>query len=218
MNTKKYLIIAGVTVVILGGIFASTLAAVNYFYPKPMIVQINSNGTVLLRGTVNSVSINSLTVKGWGGSWIVNTSSSTQFMPGSNISQFKVGDFVGVQGTVNQNASWMIDATLIRDWTVKQVQNNKPECTTDADCPQLGISCSPTATTCSDNKCVNGKCTIVSYPNPRPVPPPITGQCNVHPDANGNCPAGCVNYGNPLGCVTQEYKDYCSFHPGQCPL
>jgi hypothetical protein len=176
MNTKKYLIIAGITVVLLGGISSSTLAAINYFYPKPMVVQISSGGNVLLRGTINSVNSNSITVKGWGGNWVVNTSSSTQFVPGSDMSQFKAGDFVGVQGNVSQSASWTIDATLVRDWTQKQPAQNQTN-----------------------------------------SPPPI-GQCG-QPDAQGKCPAGCMYYGNPLGCVTQEYYAYCNGYPrGNCPV
>ncbi len=43
-----------------------------------------------------------------------------------------------------------------------------------------------------------------------------TGSCSAVPDANGVCPAGCVNYGNPLGCVTQQYYDECQTQGG-CP-
>ena len=32
-------------------------------------------------------------------------------------------------------------------------------------------------------------------------------KCNADPDASGNCPEGCVDYGPPLGCVTQDYYD-----------
>lgn len=49
-----------------------------------------------------------------------------------------------------------------------------------------------------------------------PTPPPNT--CNgTQPDSAGNCPAGCVNYGVPLGCVSQEYMNYCS-SGGMCPI
>ncbi len=123
MNTKKYLIIAGAGIIILGGIFISVLAAINYFYPKPMVVQISPNGNVLLRGTVVSVGSNSLAIKSWAGDWTINISPSTEFMPNTNISQFKTGDFIDVQGYVNQNGSWTIDATSVSDLTQNQNQN-----------------------------------------------------------------------------------------------
>jgi thiosulfate dehydrogenase [quinone] large subunit len=42
---------------------------------------------------------------------------------------------------------------------------------------------------------------------------------NVH-DTNGQCPDGYVYYGNPLGCVTQDYYNYCfnQYPRGNCPL
>ena len=49
-----------------------------------------------------------------------------------------------------------------------------------------------------------------------PIPPPPVVSCNAQPDANGACPDGCVNYGVPLGCITQEYADYCNTH--SCPI
>lgn len=40
--------------------------------------------------------------------------------------------------------------------------------------------------------------------------------CNTGSIRNENCPPGCVNYGMPLGCVTQEYYDNCK-KTGGCP-
>ncbi len=88
-----------------------------------MIVQVGPAGKVLLRGIIDSVSNGSLTVKSWGGDWTVNVSGATQVLPvavGNDLTQFKAGDFVGVQGTVSQSASWTIDAMLVRDWTYRQ--------------------------------------------------------------------------------------------------
>jgi len=90
-------------------------------HAEPMMLQIEPKGNALLRGTINSVASNSLVVKSWGGNWTVNFSSSTKLMP-NDIAQFKVGDFIGVQGTVNQASSWTIDATLIRN-RVPEVKN-----------------------------------------------------------------------------------------------
>lgn len=97
------------------------------------------------------------------------------------------------------------------------------------------IACTQEAKQCSDGSyvsrtgpnCEFAQCPISNpnptpNPNPKPTPilPPDTGQCDVKPDAQGNCPAGCVNYGNPLGCVTQEYYDYCWSGPQNqnCPV
>ena len=87
---------------------------------QPMVLQVNKNGNVLLRGTVSSVSSSSVTVKSWGGDWIINVSSSAKVLPqGAAVSSFQTGDFVGVQGTVDSSASWTINATLIRDWAAR---------------------------------------------------------------------------------------------------
>lgn len=91
-----------------------------------MLLQVGPAGKALLRGTIASVSSGSITVKSWGGDWTVNVSSSAHLLPqGADLSSFQVGDFVGVQGSVNQDASWTIDATLIRDWTARQALNQE---------------------------------------------------------------------------------------------
>ena len=97
-------------------------------HAEPMMLQIEPKGNALLRGTINSVASNSLVVKSWGGNWTVNFSSSTKLMP-NDIAQFKVGDFIGVQGTVNQASSWTIDATLMRDRVTgdKNSRDNKED-------------------------------------------------------------------------------------------
>ncbi len=114
--TKKYLVGIGVGIVVLGSACALAFAA----YSHPIVVQIGSNGNILLRGTIDAVATNALTVKSWGGEWTVNISSSTHLTPGNSISQFKAGDFVGVQGSISKTASWTVDATVVRDWTVGQ--------------------------------------------------------------------------------------------------
>ena len=131
MTAKKILIGAGaVATILIGG--ASLVIAqndtsiqpsttvVSDSRPQPMIVNIGPGGKTLLRGEIKTVGSSSLTVKSWGGDWIINISSSTQLMPKTDISQFAVGDFIGVQGMVNQSASLTIDATLVRNWTAKR--------------------------------------------------------------------------------------------------
>lgn len=96
---------------------------------QPMVLEIGPAGRVLMRGTISAVGTNSLTVKGWGGDWVVNIVSSTVLAPkAADMTQFAVGDFVGVQGMVSTSAAWTIDASLVRNWTVrKQITENKQE-------------------------------------------------------------------------------------------
>lgn len=100
-------------------------------HSQPTVLEITGTGKAMLRGTVDSVGSGSLTVKSWGGDWTINISSSTKLNP-TDMSQFKAGDLVGIQGTVHQGANWTIDASLVRDWTVvgtvnQQEKQNKRE-------------------------------------------------------------------------------------------
>ena len=130
MISKKYIIASVVTI-----LFSSTMVVFaedsNQQTIKPihteeiklpqMVVQIGPDGRTLLRGTIDTVGSTSLTVKSWGGNWIINISSSTKLMPTTDISKFKAGDFVGVQGVATTSGTWAIDASLIRDWTAEKV-------------------------------------------------------------------------------------------------
>ncbi len=134
MNTKKYIAIASVTTMLLSGammVSAESNSTGNVMpakSDKKMVLQISQEGKVLLRGTVSAVGTTSLTVKSWGGDWVVNTSLTTKFAPGTTMSQVKVGDFVGVQGMVLTGPAWTIDASLVRNWTEKRmVKENKEE-------------------------------------------------------------------------------------------
>lgn len=95
---------------------------------QPMVLEVGPTGRVLMRGTVEAVGTNSLTVKSWGGSWVVNIASTTSLAPKTDISQFAAGDFVGVQGAMSASAMWTIDATLVRNWTErKEIKIEKKE-------------------------------------------------------------------------------------------
>ena len=63
---------------------------------------------------------------------------------------------------------------------------------------------------------------FLSTPKPSSTPntTPVSNgnKCDVDPDENGNCPAGCVNYGVPLGCVTPEYYEECMSGKRSCPI
>lgn len=133
MTVKKYIIGAGLVATVLGGVASMALAedttqktASNGSPEKqPMIIEIGPAGKALLRGTVKAVGANSLTVKSWGGDWIINIFPNTNVMPKND---FRVGDFVGVQGSVNRNAAWTIDAKIVRNRTErKEAQTNKKD-------------------------------------------------------------------------------------------
>lgn len=135
MNIKKYVIYGGLAATLLVGVASLALAEDDNFnkammgkHEGPdMKVEIGPQGRTLLRGTIKTVSTGSLTVTSWGGDWMVNISSSANVMP-SDMTQFKVGDFVGVQGMINKTSVWTVDAMLVRDWTLKQAeQTNKQE-------------------------------------------------------------------------------------------
>jgi hypothetical protein len=86
------------------------------------ILQVGSGGKVMLRGTIASISGNSLTVTSWGGPWTVNVDSGAEILPtaaNKDITKFKTGDFIGVQGTVSQSANFTINATIVRDRTYR---------------------------------------------------------------------------------------------------
>ena len=97
-------------------------SAVTTIQPRtePMVLEIGAAGRVLLRGTVESASADSLTVKSWGGSWTITVPASAEVLPhGTAVSGFGQGDFVGVLGTVNQSAGFTIDAKIVHDWTAR---------------------------------------------------------------------------------------------------
>lgn len=139
MNTKKYLVYAGVTATILGGVASLVLAedkmreerfnkAMMGEHEGPeMIVKIGPNGKTTLRGTVKTVGSGSLVVTSWGGDWVVNIPASANVMPTSDLTKFKAGDFVGVQGDVNKTMAWTVDARIVRDWSIKKAEQESKE-------------------------------------------------------------------------------------------
>ena len=138
MDTKKIVISAGVVATMLVS-FSSLALAENMSLNTglmmvkegkemavragtQMILQVNHNGKALMRGTIESVGTSSIMVKTWGGVWTVNIGSSAKLFPGTDMSQFKAGDFVGVQGQVSETAALTIDAAIVRNWTVKKAE------------------------------------------------------------------------------------------------
>lgn len=143
MISKKYIIIAGAAATILVGtaslVFAENTIIGQTTNTKPItqmrgdggqqaVLQVGPDGKVLMRGTIVSVGTTSLVVKSWGGEWTVNVSADTNLAPlTTGISQFTVGEFVGVQGIVSQSAAWTIDAKLVRNWTGKKMMMENRE-------------------------------------------------------------------------------------------
>ena len=151
MNVKKYLAYAGIASVILAGATSMVLAEGMGNWHKAgehddemqmkihdgidkaeragtqMILQIGPAGKVTMRGIVDLVTVttpgNSIAVKTWGGVWKVNISSNTQVLPTSDLTQIKVGDFVGVHGDVNKTTAFTIDADTVKDWNIKNREN-----------------------------------------------------------------------------------------------
>ncbi len=128
--TQKTLVMFGIigSLAFAGVAFAQTTATTPTVTApaQQTLLQVSPAGRVLLRGTIDSVSSGSVLVKSWGGDWTVNIPVSAQVLPqGVAASDFKTGDFVGVQGTINQSANWTVDSTLVRDWTARQALNQE---------------------------------------------------------------------------------------------
>jgi hypothetical protein len=107
------------------------------------VLQVQAGGQALLRGTIDSIGSNSLMIKSWCGDWTVNVGASAQILPaavGRDLTQFKTGDFVGVQGMVSQTANFTIDATLVRDRTAEQtmVQERQQNIESERETKNLG--------------------------------------------------------------------------------
>lgn len=87
-------------------------------YPAPMVVDIDNSGNALVRGVVQSVTADTITVQSWGGTWIIRTgANSVVFSQSSDLTGIGAGDFVGAQGTVAPGETAVLNATIVRDWT-----------------------------------------------------------------------------------------------------
>lgn len=90
---------------------------------QPMVLQVGPAGKVLIRGDIVSTASGSLVLKSWGGNWTINIPSGSEILPAaaaSDVTKFQAGDYVGVQGTVSTDAPWTINASVVRDWTMRQ--------------------------------------------------------------------------------------------------
>lgn len=93
---------------------------------SPMIVNIGPKGNVLMRGiVVGDHSVDSIKVKSWGGSWEVKISTATKVTSVNGvIGDFQDGDFVGVLGTISTDGSFLVNASIVREWRQKGVQES----------------------------------------------------------------------------------------------
>lgn len=95
----------------------------------PQVVEIGTDGSVLLRGTAQvmtgttTAQGTALLISSWGGLWTVRVSSATDVAagPADSIASISPGDFVGVIGTISASDDWTIDATVVRDWTTTPI-------------------------------------------------------------------------------------------------
>lgn len=86
-------------------------------------VQIGPEGNALIRGVVNAVGTNSITLSSWGGAWTIMVGADTEIMPKStttSLGMIKQGDFVGVNGTVDTTQAWTVNARVVRDVDAQQ--------------------------------------------------------------------------------------------------
>ena len=97
---------------------------------SPMSVNIGAGGHASVTGTVSAVGSGTITVKSWGGNWVVRLSSATTVTPHtgviSDVSNIKLGDSVTVAGAAASDGSMTIDAKTVRDPAkVKALENEK---------------------------------------------------------------------------------------------
>ena len=91
---------------------------------------IGSDGSVLLRGAkVTAIATSSITVaQTWGSyvsTWVVNISTSTELLRRydgkSSLSEFSVGDYVAIRGTLDTTAAAAtVNAKIIRDYSIQK--------------------------------------------------------------------------------------------------
>lgn len=84
--------------------------------PMPMIVDIDRDGTALVRGVVQSVGTTSLSIGSWGGTWTIRIAPDSVVTP-SRLAGFMPGDFVGAFGVVSAAEAFTINASVVRNWT-----------------------------------------------------------------------------------------------------
>jgi hypothetical protein len=83
-------------------------------------LEVNTNGKIEMRGIVESVGVDTLMVRSWGGLWTVHVStvtgltSNTATVSNGLSSLFLVGDAVDVKGVVSSTETMHVDATKVK--------------------------------------------------------------------------------------------------------
>jgi hypothetical protein len=108
-------------------------------FPTDKLLQVNDDGSVTIRGVIlASDSVSRLLIKSWGGLWNVIVNINTSIVPQNendhvfNIESAPIGHFIGVQGYVDTNNPYSINAEYIRDWSMTPAvpntgTNNSPD-------------------------------------------------------------------------------------------
>jgi len=87
-----------------------------------MVLEVGPKGRALIRGNIESVGVDYVMIKSWGGLWKIKVASGTEIIPRllgntTDLAKFAVGDYVGAQGTISTTENWTINATVVRDRT-----------------------------------------------------------------------------------------------------
>jgi len=88
--------------------------------PQQMI-NINQDGHAIVRGKLVSVTNGILAIKAWGVTITVDVSKANK---AGDIVSFAAGDFVGVQGKMDENNLGNIVADTAKDWSATSTQND----------------------------------------------------------------------------------------------
>jgi hypothetical protein len=88
-----------------------------------MSITFDRNGNGFIEGMVTAVGTNSFTLSSWGGPWTIDVGSSTQVIEHYGhpalLSDFQVGDYVRVDGSVASDTPWTVVASVVRDVTLQ---------------------------------------------------------------------------------------------------
>lgn len=121
--------------------------------PAPVLVEVNSSGDALVRGTVRSIDGTTLALDSWGGTWSVRTDGARVVSGGvtgaAELSSVSVGDYVGVEGAVVAEEGMTIAATFVRNWSTDPYTGADAPAPVSAPVRVLGTSTSAEATTSS---------------------------------------------------------------------
>lgn len=112
---------ATVTVVVNAKPIPTPLPVIN----KNMKIQIDGNGKAEIQGSLESINGTVLAVKAWGITFTVNTATTKFDGRVTDLSLFKVGDYVRVKGTLDATQNLTVNARSIKNTTVASWKDGK---------------------------------------------------------------------------------------------